>query len=174
MHVTYYFIHFFTLNFFQHKQTSTSSKKSCTSNRSCASVFYLNGPWQTKYFNKTSETLFFWPFRHLGIKLKQYKTKFYKKIFSAVVLNYFVTGLLVICNNCQYWIHWSHLEALGRNGLQFGKKLNWKFSLRTFWFSALNMFYLNAQAYLRPCQNSKKNSTTDVWQRPKYDLGMYI
>ena len=35
--------------------------------------------------------LLFWRFSHLGIKLKQPKTKFQKKIF-CVVLTYFVTG----------------------------------------------------------------------------------
>ena len=34
----------FTLNLFQHNQTSTSSKRFCTSDRSFPSVFYLNGP----------------------------------------------------------------------------------------------------------------------------------
>ena len=35
--------------------------------------------------------LLFWRFSHLGIKLKQPKTKFQKKIF-CVVLTYFVIG----------------------------------------------------------------------------------
>ena len=37
-------INSFTLNLFQYKQTSTSSKRFCTSNRLFPSVFYLNGP----------------------------------------------------------------------------------------------------------------------------------
>ena len=61
----------FTLNLFQHKQTSTSSKRFCTSDESFPSGLYLNGPQQNKYFNKRSEILFFWRFRHLEIKLKQ-------------------------------------------------------------------------------------------------------
>ena len=37
-------INSFTLNLFQYKQTSTSSKRFCTSDRLFPSVFYLNGP----------------------------------------------------------------------------------------------------------------------------------
>ena len=83
IYITYYFIHF---EFISTKPDQQEFKKFCTSDRLFPSVFYLNGPYQTK-------GLIIWKFSSRDEISTQYtelkKTQLYEKLQPRLKYNSF-------------------------------------------------------------------------------------